>query len=254
MCVGDQDWLDKGHGGGEGLQPMIKGSTRRVADRVSIRSVLRGDVAKPRKSRRRTKALVGWLLYCCTAVGGTAAAFTVRDTLFPSLGAPTKSALWASGKPDTTPTTEHGSTSTAGSVTAAAEITVPTTTATSPAPSVEAPTVPSVSAAGQGPSNTVDNHGPTNATVPQTGTTVGDNPSAGPGPGTTVDDHGTDPSTPSSASTPPSGQDPTPTPASTPIDPTGSSTPGGQNGKGNGGGGGGDSGGGDGGDADPQTP
>ena len=64
MGVDDLEWLEHGHGGGEGLQPMIKGSTARAADRVSIRSVLRGsDGAPPRATRRRTKALVGWLLY-----------------------------------------------------------------------------------------------------------------------------------------------------------------------------------------------
>ena len=70
---------------------MIKGSSSRAVDRVSIRSVLRGtDSAEAANCRRRrNKALVGWLLYCATAVGGTAAAFTVRETLFPSLGAPT---------------------------------------------------------------------------------------------------------------------------------------------------------------------
>ncbi len=110
VVVGDQDWLDKGHGAGEGLQPMIKRSAPHAFDRVSIRSVLRGtDAPKPRNSRRN-KALVGWLLYCATAVGGTAAAFTVRDTLFPSLGAPTDNRVWPN--PDTTLTTEHGSAST----------------------------------------------------------------------------------------------------------------------------------------------
>src|SRR3954469_10583543 len=93
--VGDEDWLERGHGGGESLRPLIKGSPDRAADRVSVRAVLLGaSAAAKRPPRRRTKALVGWLLYCSTAVGGTAAAFTVRDTLFPSLGAPTEAAIW----------------------------------------------------------------------------------------------------------------------------------------------------------------
>jgi hypothetical protein len=66
---------------------MIKGSSTRGADRVSVRAVLRGvPAAAQRPPRRRTKALVGWLIYCGVAIGGTAAAFTVRDTLFPALG------------------------------------------------------------------------------------------------------------------------------------------------------------------------
>jgi hypothetical protein len=70
---------------------MIKGSSAAGA-RASIRQTLRGGDASTgrRRVRRRTKALVGWMLYCLTAVGGTAAAWTVRETLFPALGAPTQ--------------------------------------------------------------------------------------------------------------------------------------------------------------------
>jgi hypothetical protein len=108
--MGEDDWLERGHGGGEGLKPLIKDSSDRAPDRVSIRGVLRGTTPPP-KPRRRTKALVGWLLYCATAVGGTAAAFTVRDTLFPSLGAPTKRGVWATSNVDTTLVPlQHGST------------------------------------------------------------------------------------------------------------------------------------------------
>jgi hypothetical protein len=250
VSVSDQDWLEKGHGGGEGLRPMIKGSTGRVGDRASIRSVLRGDVAAPRKSRRRNKAMVGWLLYCCTAVGGTAAAFTVRDTLFPSLGAPTKPLVWASSNAaDTTLTTEHGSSSIADTVTSAVETTLSATTVTAPAQSTEGQSGPPAADASQGPGNSVGNHGPASGPGPQTGTTVADNPSDGPGPSTTVGTDPTDTSTPGSVSTPPNSADPTP---STPADPaTTNSTPGDQKGKGGGGGGGGgDGGGGGGGDGD----
>jgi uncharacterized membrane protein YgcG len=248
--VGDQDWLDTGHGGGEGLQPMISGTTRRVVDRVSIRSVLRGgEVAKARQPRRRTKALVGWLLYCCTAVGGTAAAFTVRDTLFPSLGAPTRTQVWASSSADTTLSTEHGSTAVPQVLVADSETTALPTTASTPAESVEENAGPSATDANQGPGNSVDNRGPGN--VPQTGTTVA-GPHDGPGPGTTVGDPPTDTSTPGSASTPPTSADATSTTPSTPGTPDDGTSPNKGNGGGGGGGGGGDSGGG-GGD-DPPTP
>ena len=232
MDVGDQEWLEKGHGGGEGLRSMIKDSTVRAAERVSIRSVLRGsDGSAPRASRRRTRALVGWLLYCCTAVGGTAAAFTVRDTLFPSLGAPTKAAIWASSV-DSTLSTEHGSSSTEGKESRLESITVPATTASTLASSIEDQTVPASSASSEGPGSSVDNRGP-GSDGPATGTTVV-GPSSGPGPGTTVDDHPTETSTPGSVSTPTSA-DATPTSASTPAP---SATDAGQNGKGGGGGGG----------------
>ena len=211
---------------------MIKGSTATAAERVSIRSVLRGsDAAGLRASRRRTKALVGWLLYCCTAVGGTAAAFTVRDTLFPSLGAPTKAAIWASNI-DSTLSTEHGSSSTEGKESTLEALAVPDTTASTLASSIEDQTVPSSSASSDGPVSSVDNRGP-GGDGPSTGTTVVGPTASGPGPGTTVDDHPTESSTPSSASTPNSA-DATPTSASTPA-PSGTDT-GHQNGKGGGGG------------------
>jgi hypothetical protein len=230
--VGDKDWLEEGHGGGEGLQSMIKGTSSPAGDRVSIRNVLRGsEHAPPRPTRRRTKAMVGWLLYCCTAVGGTAAAFTVRETLFPSLGSPTKPALWITSKIDSTLSTEHGSTSTAHADTTVVVSTTIATTVSAPSSSVEAQTVPSASAQiqGPGPENTTDTRGPGGG-APQTGTTVDDNPSSGPGPGTTADTHPTDSSTPGSATSPPTSDDTT---ASEPE--TEDSSGGGNSGKGGGG-------------------
>ena len=219
---------------------MIKGSTER-ADRVSIRSVLRGpDSAAPRASRRRTKALVGWLLYCCTAVGGTAAAFTVRDTLFPSLGgAPAQVAkIWANNV-DTTAASEGGAPSTHPGESAVEAITVPATTPTTIASSIDDRTDPSASVADQGPGRSADKGG-SGGTGPQTGTTVAGPTPSGPGPGTTVDGHPTDTSTPGSASTPPTSADATSTSASVP-DPAATDS-GNQNGKGGGSGGGGGSG------------
>ena len=256
MHVRDQDWLENGHGGGEGLRPMIKGSSRQAGDRVSVRGVLRGtDSAEPRRPRRRTKALVGWMLYCCTAVGGTAAAFTVRDTLFPSLGGPTKPALWASSQADSTLTTEHGSTTVDGSDDTIADPAVVTTPGSTASLAIEAETTPSVST-DAGPGNSVDNHG-SGGGVPQTGTTVNDNPSSGPGPGTTVGDHPSETSVPGSASTPPTAAD---TSTSSTLPGAGDpADPGHQGGKGGGGGGsGGGSGGGGGGSGGdggrPSTP
>jgi len=91
---------------------MINASADRASDRVSVRDVLRGaQTAVKRPPRRRTKALVGWLLYCVTAVGGTAAALSVHDTLFPTLGGSTQTGpltgVWKSSvKPDETTKTD----------------------------------------------------------------------------------------------------------------------------------------------------
>jgi hypothetical protein len=240
--VAEHDWLERGHGGGEGLQPMIKGSARRATERVSIRGVLRGGSPVRRRSRRRTKALVGWLLYCCTAVGGTAAAFTVRDTLFPSLGAPTTRSLWVSTHPDTTLVTDPSSSSSEKVDTLEVESTVATTVAAS----IEDHNASSVSPPGDGSNganttNSVDDHGSGRGNVPETGTTLAGSPSSGPsGPVTTVDNHGgtSTPSTPSSASTPPASVDPQPTAASVPGSATTDTSAGHQSGKGGGTGGG----------------
>ena len=204
---------------------MIKESTPAAFDRVSIRSVLRGTEApKPRGSSRRNKALVGWLLYCAVALGGTAAAFSVRDTLFPSLGASTDNRVWPNPKAvDSTVTSEHGSSTIAeAATTAAAAAALVEATATPTVASVEPETVPTVSNPSQGPGNSIDSSGPGGGATPAPGTTVDDS-SKGPGPGTTVAEHPTETSTPGSASTPPASADAPATSASTPADPVSSS-------------------------------
>jgi hypothetical protein len=206
--VGEHDWLDRGHGGGEGLQPLIKGSSGRGSDRVSIRGVLRG-ITPTRKPRRRAKALIGWLLYCATAVGGTAAAFTVRDTLFPSLGAPTNRSVWASSNVDNTLWTEHGSSTSLSSETRILEAAVmeeivqgQPSSSTDEAAAAAAVTVPTAYVAAQKPNTTVDNRDPGTDRRPGTVDIVDQAPATGPGPGTTVDGKPTDTSTPSTVGEP----------------------------------------------------
>lgn len=252
------DWLERGHGGGDGLRPMIRGSSKRAADRVSIRSVLRGgDVRSPRKPRRRTKALVGWLVYCCIGVGGTAAAFTVRDTLFPQLGGPSK-ALWASPAPEVPVTTEHGASSTAGDdralITIAPAI-IAAAEEAGPGAFIDAQAVPSASSPDAENGKAVDTHGPSANADSATGTSVAHGP--GGGHGTIVDEQPAEPS--ASGPGPSAGADPTATTTvSTPGSPAAGTTttvdpdPSGK-GKGGGGGGDGGGGGGHGGDPPPTT-
>ena len=248
--VGEIDWLERGHGGGDGLRPMIKGDAGRAADRVSIRSVLRGDdVRSPRKPRRRTKILVGWLVYCCIAVGGTVAAFTVRATLFPQLGGPTQ-ALWVSPAPEVQLSTEHGATSTEGDTTPVAIQAAAILAAAEPdgpGSSVDAQTVPSASSPDADQGNANGNRGP--SAGPSTGTGVAQGP--GGGHGTIVDETPTIPS----SSEPGTTTDPTTT-----VSTTGTSGPtttvpdvgGGKGGGGGSGGGGGDGGGSN--TSNPPTP
>src|SRR3954453_9294205 len=242
LPVGNEDWLERGHGGGESLRPLIKSSSDRAADRVSVRAVLRGaTAAAKRPPRRRTKALVGWLLYCATAVGGTAAAFTVRDTLFPSLGAPTQAGTWLNTQTRPDETIEHNSPppprtdAVAGAVLVEAD---PSVTASS----VDDQAVSSSS--DQGPGSSIDNHrAPTTRSGPGTGTTVHVNPSSGPAPGTTVD--GDDPEETPHTGTTPHDNDPVTT-VTTTADPSVPTTTDPDH-KGKGGGGGDSGGGGDGG-------
>ena len=242
--VGESDWLERGHGGGDGLRPMIKGSTGRAADRVSIRSVLRGgDLRSPRRPRRRTKALVGWLVYCCMAVGGTAAAFSLRDTLFPQLGGPTK-ALWVSPTPEIPLTTEHGASSSteANNSAPAATQTARAGATAGASSSIDDQTVPSASSPDADQGNAIDAQGTGANAGPATGTTVSHDPNGGHG--TFVDEGPTDTSKPDSSA----NADPTPTTVSTPGSPAsststtvdtdgGKGSSGGSSGRGGGGGG-----------------
>lgn len=238
--VGEDDWLERGHGGGEGLQPLIKGSSGRAADRVSIRSVLRGTTP-PRTPRRRTKALVGWLLYCATAVGGTAAAFTVRDTLFPALGAPTKRGVWATSNVDTTVSVQHGSTTTMSRDVVVLEAAMQQEIVESASQSsIDAATVPTAPADEQAPNSSIDRDPGGNRGPAGTVAVTDEGPASGPGPGTTIDEHPTD------TSTPPTLGEPTPP---TTADPNVTTITGDVSGKGKGGGGGG----GGGGDGGPTT-
>lgn len=230
---------------------MIKSTARRAVDRVSIRSVLRGgEVRLPRKQRRRTKALVGWLLYCCTAVGGTAAAFTVRDTLFPQLGGPSQ-ALWVSPSPEVPRRTEHGSSSTEGPDTTPVTVDAAIVAASEgPVPdySPDAQTVPSASSP-NADQVVVDNRSPSAGAGPPTGSGVPQGPDGGHG--TIVDVN----PTVTSNSSPGTSADPTSTTVSTPSSPasTSTTTPDTDGGKAPGGGGGSGGGGGRGGDGDGGT-
>jgi hypothetical protein len=260
--VGEQEWLEQGHGGGEGLQPMIKGSSGGAGERASIRNALRGtDSAAPRRgARRRNKALVGWLLYCCTAAGGTAAAWTVRETLFPALGAPTERSVWKNSNSDTTVTTKPESGSTEADEIKVISADVAGSTVSIAGSPNEGSGAPSTTQAVGGPSNSVDNRGTNGGNAPQTGTTVVDgqsgtpggpvatpaaNPSGPGGPVTSVDNHGngTNTSTPASVSNPPASVDPPVTAASLPGSVTTDVSGGGSSGGGGGGGGGGSPGG-----------
>jgi len=211
---------------------MIKGSAGKGADRVSVRAVLRGvPAAAKRPPRRRTKALVGWLIYCSVAVGGTAAAFTVRDTLFPAIGsAPRPRNVWGNDAVAADETTEHNSTPVPGTE-VFEQVVLTETDPSASATSIDDATVPSVS--NEGPGSSIDSHGPGTQTGPNT--TVDDNPNRGPGPGTTVDDHDPEATSPT---TPAHDDDPATTATTTPDPNVTGTTVADNSGKGKGGGGG----------------
>jgi hypothetical protein len=184
-------------------------------------------------------------LYCATAVGGTAAAFTVRDTLFPALGAPTKRGVWATSNVDTTVSAQqHGSTTTMSRDVVILEAAMQQEIVESASQSsIDAATVTTAPVAEQAPNSSVDDRVPGSNRGPGgivAGTDEG--PASGPGPGTTIDQHPTDTSTP--PTNPPTLGEPAP--PSTPDPTVTTTTVQGDGGKGKGGGGGG-GGGGDGG-------
>jgi hypothetical protein len=242
--VGEQEWLEQGHGNGDALKPMIEGPARDAGERVSNARLSRTSAltATRRGSRRRTRALVGWLLYCCTAVGGTAAAWTVRETLFPSVGAPTARTVWDNPGTDTTPPTPTDAATPSTEVVETALNAA--TAATTPEPASEE-AVNSASGPGGDPTNIIDDHRANAVGGPQTGTTVaGDGrrgepvtttTEAGTGLGgeaaTTVDDHDPNNSTPASVSNPPASGDPAQTTPSAPGTVTTDTSPGHQSGK-----------------------
>ncbi len=209
LYVGKRDWLENGHGDGERLQPIIDAS---AADGVSILDVLRrADRFTPRsRSRRATKALVGWVLYCGVAAGGTAAAWTVRATLFPSPGAPTPRSVWENSSSHPTRSTESEVASTATADTSV-DLRVAAAAVNVTVSSINGQTVPTASLPGAGPNNTVDDHGSDQGSVPETGTTL-PNTSSGSGPsGSTPSGSTPSGSTPSGtgpSSTGPSGSTP----------------------------------------------
>lgn len=260
--MGEQDWLEHGHGSGDTLQPMIK-SAGGNGQRVSIRQVLRGSNSPVGRfrPRRRTKVLVGWLAYCLTAVGGTAAAWTVREALFPSGGPSTKS-VWVNPGHDTVPPAKDDSDEAIVSPTTVAQVAAGVTVAplaggvadaaaavssSLPGGDGASPTVPSGAQSANPGSGTgaAPSAGTPAAPRPVTATTteVGNNGGqAGPGPTTAPV---VPPTTPGPKATQPTIPDP-PTsqaPNASPPPATADTVPD-ESGKGKGGGGGGNGGGG----------
>jgi hypothetical protein len=177
------------------------------------------------------------LLYCVTAVGGTAAALSVHDTLFPTLGGSNEAGpltgVWQNGvNPDET--TEADSTPVASTGTVAQAVSLSTESSVNESSSDDR-TVASA-APTQAPESSIDGRVPATGGATRTGTTVSDDPSRGPGPGTSVDDSGPRSTAPNTTKR--GDDDPVTTATSTP-DRTGTSTPDDQSGRGGGNGGGG---------------
>ena len=127
-------WLDGGHGDGESLAPVTGVPARDIVDS--------SDRGAASWNSRSSKALVAALV-AVALIGSTGTAYAVRETLFPSLGAPTSPSVWSNTPPaeepaEVTVAREASSTSTVPVVPPVTSVPVDT----SPAP--ESVTVTSV--------------------------------------------------------------------------------------------------------------
>jgi len=128
-CMGGS-WLDRGHGDGESLVQVAG-----VPARDMIRRSDRGSAGW---NSRSTKAIVG-ALATAALIGSAGTAYAIRETLFPTLGAPTSRSVWSNPVPLDEPAevtvasvTTSTSTSTVPAVTVA-----PASTASATVASVE---------------------------------------------------------------------------------------------------------------------
>ena len=83
-------WLDRGHGDGESLVQVAG-----VPARDMIRRSDRGSAGW---NSRSTKAIVG-ALATAALIGSAGTAYAIRETLFPTLGAPTSRSVWSNPVP-----------------------------------------------------------------------------------------------------------------------------------------------------------
>ena len=88
-CMGGS-WLDRGHGDGESLV-QVAGAPARGMVRVS-------DRASASWNSRSTKVIVG-ALATAALIGSAGTAYAIRETLFPTLGAPTSRSVWSNPVP-----------------------------------------------------------------------------------------------------------------------------------------------------------
>ena len=79
-------WLDRGHGDGASLAPVTGGPAREVVGPT--------DRGSSSWNSRSTKAIVG-ALATAALIGSAGTAYAIRETLFPSLGAPTSPSVWS---------------------------------------------------------------------------------------------------------------------------------------------------------------
>ena len=108
-------WLDTGHGDGESLAHVTGVPARDI--------VAPSDLGSASWNSRSTKAVVG-ALAALALIGSAGTAYAIRETLFPSLGAPTSRSVWTN-----TPAPDESAEVTVSSVTTSTSTVPPETTA-----------------------------------------------------------------------------------------------------------------------------
>jgi hypothetical protein len=115
-------WLDQGHGDGESLAPVTGVPSLEVVDP--------SDRGSASWHSRSSKVVVA-ALAAVAVIGSAGTAYAIRETLFPSLGAPTSSSVWSNPVPpdESVPSTSTVASSTTSTSTLPATSTVPVDTA-----------------------------------------------------------------------------------------------------------------------------
>src|SRR4029079_15842400 len=83
-------WLDEGHGDGESLAPVTGVPSQDLVDLSD-----RGSATWHSRSSKVAVAA----LAVVAVVGSAGTAYAIRETLFPSFGAPTSSSVWSNPVP-----------------------------------------------------------------------------------------------------------------------------------------------------------
>ena len=177
------NWLDHGHGRDPSHLPSV------LSRAPSGPGDAAGPGAGPTRAGLMSRVSGPWFVAIVTAVvtlGSAGAAYAIRETLFPGLGAPTPQSVWQNPAPAEEPLPPSTSTTSSSSTTSSTSTSTTVVDDDVAALDTPAPTEPSLSTP---PNVTVDDHGGGTGSGHDDGPSP-PAPSVTTAPVTTVDDHG----------------------------------------------------------------